>query len=282
MLLGLAWGLIPCGFLYTAQIKAAESSSPLLGAATMLAFGIGTLPVMVGIGTSSAWLSRDRRSQLFQLGGWITLLIGVLTVVRTGDLMVDYAGHLSLVCLALALVARPLRQLWPALMRFRRVLGVGACVLASAHTLHMLEHSWNWNPVAIRFMVPQHRWGMVAGAIALALMVPLTLTSTDIAQRRLRTHWRSLHLLSIPALVLGGTHAIVAGSSYLGSLQRQGQPLWHSLMLGGGILSVLAVRSPVCWQLIGLKRWYTPAKSVSAISTAPEAQSAGNSQAVRR
>ena len=30
--LGLAWGLIPCGFLYTAQIKAAETSSLLVGA----------------------------------------------------------------------------------------------------------------------------------------------------------------------------------------------------------------------------------------------------------
>ena len=91
LLLGLVWGLIPCGFLYTAQLKAAATSSLWIGAATMGAFGLGTLPVMVGLGTYSAWLSRDRRSQLFQLGGWITLLIGVLTLLRTGDLRVDYS-----------------------------------------------------------------------------------------------------------------------------------------------------------------------------------------------
>lgn len=261
LLLGLAWGLVPCGFLYTAQIKAAETSSLLAGAATMGAFGLGTVPTMVGLGTYSAWLSRDRTSQLFQLGGWLTLLIGVLTLLRTGDLMVDYAGHLSLLCLALALIARPISKLWSGLLRFRRLLGVGAGVLAVAHTVHMLEHSWNWNPAAVRFMLPQHQWGMVAGAIALGLMVPLTLTSNDMAQRHLGTAWRSLHLLSIPALLLGGLHAIVAGSSYLGSLQIQGRSLLNAGVLLGGLLLVLAARSPICWRLCRLKQWYTPARS---------------------
>ena len=262
LLLGLAWGLVPCGFLYTAQIKAAETSSLLVGAATMGAFGLGTLPTMVGLGTYSAWLSRDRTSQLFQLGGWITLLIGVLTLLRTGDLMVDYAGHLSLLCLALALIARPISKLWRAPLRFRRLLGVGGLVLALAHTVHMLEHSWNWNPAAVRFMLPPHQWAMVAGAIALMLLVPLALTSTDRAQRRLGKNWRSLHLLSTPAILLAGLHAIVAGSSYLGRLQFQGPPLLHSALLAGGILLVLAVRSPRCWQLLRLKQWYTPARAV--------------------
>lgn len=266
LVLGLAWGLIPCGFLYTAQIKAAETSSLVAGAATMGAFGLGTLPMMVGLGTYSAWLSRDRRSQLFQLGGWITLLIGALTLLRTGDLMVDYAGHLSLFCLAFALIARPISQVWRAPLRFRRLLGVAGFVLALAHTVHMLEHSWNWNPAAVRFMLPQHQWGMVAGVIALMLMVPLTLTSTDRAQRRLGKAWRSLHLLSVPVLLLGGLHAIIAGSSYLGSLQLRGRPLLHAGLLAGGLLLVMAVRSPYCWQLLNLKQWYTPAaKSLQPI-----------------
>ena len=261
ILLGLAWGLVPCGFLYTAQIKAAETSSLLAGAATMGAFGLGTLPMMVGLGTYSAWLSRDRTSQLFQLGGWITLLIGILTLLRTGDLMVDYAGHLALLCLALALVARPISQLWSYPLRFRRLLGVGGFVLAVAHTVHMLEHSWNWNPAAVRFMLPQHQWGMGAGAIALGLLVPLAFTSTDLAQRRLGPSWRSLHLLSIPAMLLGGLHAIVAGSSYLGNLQVSGRPLVQALLLAGGLLLVLAVRSPLPWRWLHLQRWYTPARA---------------------
>ena len=260
-LLGLAWGLVPCGFLYAAQIKAAETSSLLWGAVTMLAFGLGTMPVMVGLGVSSAWFSRDRTSQLFQLGGWITLSIGLLTLVRTGDLMVDYAGHLAIFCLALALIARPISKLWSQPLKFRRLLGVGAFVLAAAHTVHMLEHSWNWNLAAVRFMLPQHQWGMLAGSIALALMVPLTLTSTNTAQRQLGRHWRSLHLLSVPAIVLCGVHCTLAGSNYLGSLQWQGRPLVHTLLLAGGLLLVLAVRSRRVWQLLRVGQWYAASQA---------------------
>lgn len=259
-LLGLAWGLIPCGFLYAAQIKAAETSALLPGAATMMAFGLGTLPVMMGVGVSSAWFSRDRTSQLFQLGGWITLLIGVLTLLRTGDLMVDYTGHLSILCLGLALVARPLSQVWPYLLKVRRLLGVGSFVLAVAHSVHMLEHSWGWNLAAVRFMLPQHQWGMVAGGMGLLLMVPLTLTSTDPAQRWLGRHWRSLHLLSIPAIILGCLHCTLAGSTYLGSLQWQGWPLVHTLALGSSLVLILAVRSPHVWRCLGVEKWYVPSQ----------------------
>ena len=258
MTLGLAWGLIPCGFLYTAQIKAAATGSVVVGGATMLAFGLGTLPMMVGLGTYSAWLSGDRTSQLFRFGGWITLLIGLLTLMRTGDLMVDYAGHLALGCLALALIARPGSRLWPYLLKCRRLLGVAACVLAVAHTLHMLEHSWNWNFSAWRFMLPQHQWGIGAGVISLSLMLPLAITSTNAAQRHLGKAWRSLHLLSLPALILGGLHTIVTGSTYLGSLQWQGRPLVYSGLVGAIVLVVLAVRSPSVWQWCGAQKWYTP------------------------
>ncbi|HEY9889486.1 MAG TPA: sulfite exporter TauE/SafE family protein [Candidatus Obscuribacterales bacterium] len=258
LLLGLAWGLVPCGFLYAAQIKAAATSSPWGGALTMLAFGSGTLPMMIGLGTYSAWLSRDRTSQLFQLGGWLTLLIGVLTLMRTGDLMIDYTGHLALLCLALSLIARPICKLWAYPYRCRRLLGVGAGVLAIAHTLHMLEHSWNWQLAAVQFMLPQHQWGMVAGGAGLALMVPLTLTSNDFAQRQLGAAWRSLHRLSLPAFGLCTVHCLLSGSTYLGNMSWSPSTLLPTALLGGGVGLVLAVRSPLVWRLCGLSQWYTP------------------------
>jgi sulfite exporter TauE/SafE len=91
-LLGGVWGLIPCGFLYTAQLKAVETGSLLAGAMTMLCFGLGTAPMMLGVGISASKVSADRRSQLFRLGGWVTLVIGILTLLRS-DAMVDYTGH---------------------------------------------------------------------------------------------------------------------------------------------------------------------------------------------
>lgn len=219
-LLGMTWGLIPCGFLYTAQIKAAETSSMTQGALTMLAFGLGTLPSMLGIGVFAGLLSRDRRSQLFRLGGWITLTIGILTLLRTSD-MVDYTGHAGLILLILALAARPLNHIFKAcsaLMTYRRAIGVGAFVLSLAHTFHKVEHTFQWNFDALSFMIPQHQISIWIGAIAIALMAPAALTSSDWMMMKLGKSWRYLHLLSVPALVLASVHTIVIGSSYLGAV----------------------------------------------------------------
>ena len=175
-LLGLTWGLMPCGFLYAAQLKAAETANLWQGAATMLAFGLGTLPTLLGVGVSSSSLSKDRRSQLYRLGGWVTLIIGIITLLRTGDTMADYTGHAGLICLILALIARPISKLWAAPLRYRRAIGVGAFVLSVAHTIHMLEHSLNWNFDAFWFLPLEFQWGMAAGAVALALMTPAACT----------------------------------------------------------------------------------------------------------
>jgi hypothetical protein len=49
-ILGLILGLLPCGFLYAALVAAAASASPLIGATGMLAFGLGTVPVLIAVG----------------------------------------------------------------------------------------------------------------------------------------------------------------------------------------------------------------------------------------
>jgi sulfite exporter TauE/SafE len=241
-LLGIFWGLIPCGFLYAAQIKAAETGDLWQGCATMLAFGLGTLPIMLGVGVSVAAVSRDRRSQLFQLGGWFTLAIGILTLMRTGDTMVDYTGHAALICLMIALIARPIHSLWAAPMRYRRVIGVGAFVFAVAHTIHMVEHTWGWNPRAFQFMLPQHQWGIVLGGAGLLLMAPAAFTSFNKAQKTLGKYWRSIHLLSVPALILCAAHCILTGSHYLGRIQPNWLNWTQAIGLGVLVLGVLGVR----------------------------------------
>ncbi len=220
-LLGMTWGLIPCGFLYTAQIKAAETGDMMQGALTMFAFGLGTLPSMLGIGVFAGFLSRDHRSQLFRLGGWITLTIGILTLLRTSD-MVDYTGHAGLILLILALAARPTSQIFKScsgLMIYRRAIGVGAFILSLAHSFHKVEHTFQWNFDALSFMIPQHQISIWLGAIAIALMTPAALTSSDWMVNKLGKAWRYLHLLSVPALVLASVHTIAIGSNYLGAME---------------------------------------------------------------
>jgi uncharacterized protein len=217
LLLGITWGLMPCGFLYVAQIKAAETSSFQMGAATMLAFGVGTLPMMAGVGISISMVSKDIRSQLFRLGGWVTLLIGIITLLRTGDTMTDYTGHTALFCLILALIARPVSPWWSFPLSYRRALGVGAYVLAVVHTCHMMEHSLQWNLQAVVFLPANLQQGIVVGVIALLLMTPAALTSFDSFQKSLGENWRRIHLLSVPALIFAVIHTISIGSHYLGS-----------------------------------------------------------------
>jgi uncharacterized protein len=238
-LLGMTWGLMPCGFLYAAQIKAAATGNLWMGAATMLAFGLGTLPTMLGVGVSASLVSKDRRSQLFRLGGWVTLAIGAITLLRTGDTMVDYTGHAALFCLMLALVARPISNLWAAPLRYRRAIGVGAFVLAVAHTVHMIAHSLQWNFTAFWFFPAEFRWGIVAGAVALILITPAALTSWDSLQKSWGKRWRQIHLLSVPALLLSVIHAILIGSHYLGSTSGNKLAI---VLLGIATLGVLLLR----------------------------------------
>ncbi|MBW4467559.1 MAG: sulfite exporter TauE/SafE family protein [Pegethrix bostrychoides GSE-TBD4-15B] len=269
-LLGAVWGLIPCGFLYAAQIKAAETSSLGQGAFTMLAFGLGTLPTMLAVGLGASRLSSDRRSQLFRMGGWITLGVGLLTLLRTGNTMVDFTGHVALAALALALAARPISRIWAAPLRYRRALGVGAFLLALAHTLHMVEHAWNWKLEALLFMLPQHQWGIWAGGGALLLMLPAAATSFDGAQR-LKV-WRGLHLLAVPALCLTTAHCLMIGSHYLGGWQLT---VWNWLAVGLLLLAVagvLLLRIRGFWSLIQLENYY-------AAPIAPSKFKAGQSAA---
>ena len=247
-LLGMTWGLIPCGFLYTAQLKAAETGDMTQGALTMLAFGIGTLPSMLGIGVFAGLLSRDRRNQLFRMGGWITLTIGILTLLRTSN-MVDYTGHGGLILLILALVARPLSQIskswsisWSAPMRYRRAIGLGAFILSLAHTFHMIEHTFQWNFDAFSFMIPKHQVSIWIGAIAIALMTPAALTSSDWMVTKLGKYWRYLHLLSIPALVLASVHTIAIGSNYLGAVEWTAKNWILTILCGSVTLITLLIR----------------------------------------
>lgn len=258
--LGMVWGLMPCGVLYAAQIKAAETGSLWRGAVTMLAFGLGTVPTMLGVGVSTAAVSTNRRNQLYRLAGWVTICIGILTLLRTGDghALIYITGHAALLCLMLALIARPIRRVWAQPLKYRRTLGVGAFVLALVHVGHTLEHSFGWNWQAVLFMLPQHQIAIACGIAALLLITPAALTSFDRLQKSLGKRWRQIHLLSIPALLLCAVHVVLIGSHYLGSLQQTWSNHFLTASLGLLTFGVLLVRSRWFWSLLSLEKFYAP------------------------
>lgn len=256
-LLGMAWGFIPCGFLYAAQIRAAETGNLWHGAVMMLAFGVGTTPMMLGVGVSTALMSRDRRSQLFRMGGWVTLTIGILLLLRTGE-MVDYTGYVALGCLMLALIARPISRVFPPLLRYRRALGVGAFVLSLAHLGHSLDHTFNWTLEAIPYMLPAHQVGIWAGFLALVAILPAALTSCDRLVKGLGKYWRQVHLLSVPALILCAVHCVLIGSNYLGAIEWTTAVKLKVVAMGLLPLMVLLLRSRWAWSLLSLEKFYAP------------------------
>lgn len=78
---GLCWGLLPCGLVYSVLLTASAAPEPLLGGVIMLAFGIGTLPSMLGIALAAPALSallNDRWTR--RLMGAALVLLAVLSV----------------------------------------------------------------------------------------------------------------------------------------------------------------------------------------------------------
>jgi sulfite exporter TauE/SafE len=57
-LLGLALGLLPCGLVYAALLKAMESAGAVAGALTMLAFGAGTSAALFAVGYGGSFCGR--------------------------------------------------------------------------------------------------------------------------------------------------------------------------------------------------------------------------------
>lgn len=55
--LGVLWGFLPCGLVYTVLMTAASTGNVVSGALTMFAFGLGTAPAMFGLTVAAPALS---------------------------------------------------------------------------------------------------------------------------------------------------------------------------------------------------------------------------------
>ena len=79
--LGLLWGLLPCGLVYSVLLVAASSGEAVNGALVMLAFGVGTTPAMLLTGLGAARLSQLMQQKRTRLGaGLLIVILGVLTL----------------------------------------------------------------------------------------------------------------------------------------------------------------------------------------------------------
>ena len=141
--------------------------------------------------------------------------------------------RLLIVGLAITPAARLLRQ--PRLVRFRRTIGLFAFAYVLLHlTNYVVTDQWfDWAAIGKDIL---KRPFITVGMLAFVLLVPLAVTSTNWALRKLGpVRWRRLHRLVYPAAILGGLHYLWIAKGF--ALE----PIVYALV----ILALLMLRLPL-------------------------------------
>jgi len=122
--------------------------------------------------------------------------------------VVHVSGRWAVYALLLTLAVSPLRLLWPGrawtawLLGSRRYFGVASFAYAAFHTVVYLQRKADPERVLNEALEP----GLGTGWLALALFLPLALTSNDSSVRWLRRRWKRLHRLVYPAAFVVMAH----------------------------------------------------------------------------
>lgn len=79
---GLLWGLLPCGLVFAMLVNAAATGNGVSGALVMVAFGLGTVPALVGFGLVATRLGVQFRQRLLRFAAVPVLFLAVQSILR--------------------------------------------------------------------------------------------------------------------------------------------------------------------------------------------------------
>jgi hypothetical protein len=83
LVMGIVWGWLPCGLVYSALIWAISAGSAREGALLLLSFGLGTLPNLMLMGLLAGKLTAVlRRPAVMHLAGAMVVVIGLFYIAR--------------------------------------------------------------------------------------------------------------------------------------------------------------------------------------------------------
>jgi sulfoxide reductase heme-binding subunit YedZ len=135
--------------------------------------------------------------------GWLGVSLGADPVKK----LEHELGLRALQLLLLTLLITPIRQLFDLthLPRLRRMLGLFAFFYAALHFTVYLSLDLEFNFGAF-FKDVAKRPYITIGLLALLLLIPLAVTSTNKMMRRLGRRWLKLHRLIYPIAILGVWH----------------------------------------------------------------------------
>lgn len=184
-------------------------------------------------------------TELRRLPVWAVYLAGAIPAsllllgAFTGGLGVDPVkglehelGEWGLRFLIASLAVTPLMRVGLRLIRFRRALGLLGFWYVLAHFAVWigLDMGLMWSQIAGDLVKRPY---IMVGFGAFLALIPLALTSSDRALRRLGGQaWRNLHRLAYPAILAGAVHFVMIGKVWTAD----------SLIYLGLVLAFLALR----------------------------------------
>ncbi|MDH5178210.1 MAG: sulfite exporter TauE/SafE family protein [Gammaproteobacteria bacterium] len=81
LLLGMIWGWLPCGLVYSVLAMSLVSGNAGAGALLMLSFGLGTLPNLLAMGIFAAYMQQlVQKPWVRQAAGLLVILFGLYTL----------------------------------------------------------------------------------------------------------------------------------------------------------------------------------------------------------
>jgi len=86
--LGLATGFLPCGLSWAMIAKAAATQNVAVGFLTMLAFGLGTIPILLMTGVSASFFSLRMRLFGERIAAFTVILMGLILLYKGGRIFV--------------------------------------------------------------------------------------------------------------------------------------------------------------------------------------------------
>ena len=186
------------------------------GAGGMVPAGDGATPAVSAI-PASGRPGASRGLQALRIALWVACLLPLARLFWLGldnglganpiEFISRSTGTWTLVLLLATLCVTPLRQLtgWAELIRVRRMLGLFAFFYVCLHFANwiVVDQFFDW-PAMLKDIAK--RPFITVGFAGFLLLLPLALTSTDAARRRLKRNWARLHTLVYAVPVLGVLH----------------------------------------------------------------------------
>lgn len=143
---------------------------------------------------------------LYPLARWFYLGWQDGLTANPTEFLTRSSGTWTLVFLVLTLTVTPVRDWfnWPAIVRWRRMLGLFAFFYGCLHVLAWAWWEKNLMPVAMALDVVNRPF-VTVGTAAFMVMLAMALTSNQRAMRALGSNWKKLHrwvyLVAILAIV---------------------------------------------------------------------------------